>query len=204
MNPKEKIIDAATNLFSRKGFENASVRDIAKEAEVNIAMISYYFGSKEKLLKTVLENRFAYLRDLFTELVSNNTLSAMEKIDRITDLLIERKFSNRIFHKMLHRELSVDDRPQLKNAVSALLLKNITPVKKILEAGIASGEFRKVDVEMTVTTIIGTIHYLLTSDIMCKRILGKKGKFNPFENKELKQRVSAHTRQLMRAHLLKK
>lgn len=204
MNSKEKIIETATELFSRNGFENTSVRDIAGGAGVNVAMINYYFGSKEKLLKTILEKRFAYLRDLFTELVSNSQMSPMQKIERITDLLVERKFSNRLFHRMLHRELSVTDRPQLKNAVSDLLLKNIHPVKQILEAGIADGAFKPVDVEMTVTTMIGTIHYLLTSEIMCRKILGKKGKFNPFKDKELKERVSAHTKQLLRAHLLKK
>lgn len=204
MNSKEKIIETATELFSRNGFENTSVRDIAGGAGVNVAMINYYFGSKEKLLKTILEKRFAYLRDLFTELVSNSQMSPMQKIERITDLLVERKFSNRLFHRMLHRELSVTDRPKLKNAVSDLLLKNIHPVKQILEAGIADGAFKPVDVEMTVTTMIGTIHYLLTSEIMCRKILGKKGKFNPFKDKELKERVSAHTKQLLRAHLLKK
>jgi hypothetical protein len=39
---------------------------------------------------------------------------------------------------------------------------------------------------------------------MCRKILGKKKDFNPFQNKKLKERLSVHTKQLMRAHLLKK
>lgn len=202
-NPKDKIIEKATQLLSKRGFEGTSVRDIAKAAGVNVAMINYYFGSKEKLFKSLLENRFSYLRDLFTELVNNEKLSSIQKLDRIIDLVLERKFSNRLFHRTLHRELSVDNRPQLKSVISDLLLKNITPVKQILKAGIKSGEFKVVDIELTVTTLIGTVHYLLTSEVMCRKILGKEKGFNPFKNEELKKRVSVHTKKLMRAHLLK-
>jgi len=45
------ILLVAERLFADKGFHGTSVRDIAQEADVNIAMISYYFGSKDKLLE---------------------------------------------------------------------------------------------------------------------------------------------------------
>ncbi|MFK4985547.1 TetR family transcriptional regulator, partial [Klebsiella pneumoniae] len=48
---KEQILAVAERLFSEQDFDAVSVRDIAKEANVNVAMISYYFGSKEKLLE---------------------------------------------------------------------------------------------------------------------------------------------------------
>ena len=43
-----EILQVAEQLFAEEGFDGTSVRDIAKKANVNIAMISYYFGSKEK------------------------------------------------------------------------------------------------------------------------------------------------------------
>jgi hypothetical protein len=78
------------------------------------------------------------------------------------------------------------------------------PVKSIIKNGIKDGEFKQVDIELTLTTMLGTIHYLLTSDIMCRKILGKKEGFNPFQSKQLKKRLSEHTKQLMRSHLLNK
>jgi hypothetical protein len=77
-------------------------------------------------------------------------------------------------------------------------------VKTIIKNGINDGVFNPVDVELTLTTLLGTIHYLLTSDTMCRKILGKQKGFSPFENKKLKERLSAYTKELMRAHLLKK
>ena len=44
------ILDIAEELIAENGFEETSVRQICAKAGVNIAMISYYFGSKEKML----------------------------------------------------------------------------------------------------------------------------------------------------------
>jgi hypothetical protein len=131
-------------------------------------------------------------------------LTPIEKIDIIIDQTIERKFSNSKFHHLLHRELSLEHRPQMRDAISDILLKNMISVKKIIQNGINDGAFKTVDIELTLTTILGTIHYLLTSDTMCRKILGKRKGFSPFQNKKLKDRLSVYTKQLMRAHLLKK
>lgn len=53
----ELILAKAEKLIALKGFTATSIREIAKEAGVNIAMISYYFGSKEKLLENLLQTR---------------------------------------------------------------------------------------------------------------------------------------------------
>ena len=65
MAKKETIIESALQLFSTKGFEGTSVREIAADAGVNVAMINYYFGSKEKLFESVVEYRASFLKGLF-------------------------------------------------------------------------------------------------------------------------------------------
>lgn len=199
---KEIIIESALKLFSTKGFEGTSVREIAADAGVNVAMINYYFGSKENLFESVVEYRALFLKGLFSDLINNTSLTSIEKIDFIIDQTIERKLSNAHFHHILHRELSLEHRPQLRDAISNILLKNMDPVKTIIKNGIKKGEFKQVDIELTIATMLGAIHYLLTSDIMCRKILGKKEGFSPFNNKPLKKRLSEHMKQLMRSHLL--
>lgn len=56
LDTKERLMDAAKALFVRKGFTGVSIREIAKEANANSALISYYFGDKEGLFKSVLES----------------------------------------------------------------------------------------------------------------------------------------------------
>ena len=55
-NSKEKILKVAIKLFAEKGFDGTSIREICKEAEVNICMISYYWGGKKELYQGIIED----------------------------------------------------------------------------------------------------------------------------------------------------
>ena len=54
---RERILDAAEQLFSRAGFNGASLRPITTDAGANLAAVHYHFGSKEALLKAVVARR---------------------------------------------------------------------------------------------------------------------------------------------------
>jgi len=57
---KEKLIRAGVEIFARKGYRDATVREICKQAgSANINSINYYFGSKELLYREILELIFA-------------------------------------------------------------------------------------------------------------------------------------------------
>lgn len=202
MDKKEIILQAALKLFSSTGFEGTSVRAIAKEAGVNVAMINYYFKSKEGLFEKIVEWKAVYIKENFADITQNNQLGPFEKIERMIDLLIERKFSDRKYHYLLHRELSLENRESMKGKIAQILLQNIEHAKAVLEEGIKKKIFKPVDIELTLTTIIASIHYLLTSETMTRKILGKKKDFNVFTNKNLKERLGVHIRQLIRAHLM--
>lgn len=51
---REKLMEVAVRLFAERGLGGVSTRDLAKEAGVNISLISYYFGGKEGLYKTAI------------------------------------------------------------------------------------------------------------------------------------------------------
>ena len=57
ISKEENILFAAEKLFAEHGFQGTSTREISKAANVNISMISYYFGSKEKLYEKLVEYR---------------------------------------------------------------------------------------------------------------------------------------------------
>lgn len=52
---KELLLEAAKRVFAAKGYEGATVKDLADEAGVNVSLVSYHFGGKENLYKTCLE-----------------------------------------------------------------------------------------------------------------------------------------------------
>jgi len=53
--PRQRILDAAIDLFSAQGYAATGVREIARTAGVNQAMINYYYGSKVNVLKAIFE-----------------------------------------------------------------------------------------------------------------------------------------------------
>ena len=53
-NTKTRVFEAAKTLFSQKGYDAASVRDICKLADASITAIRIHFGSKEQLLDEIL------------------------------------------------------------------------------------------------------------------------------------------------------
>ena len=56
-NTEEKIKEAARKLFVQKGYANTKTRDIANEAGINLALLNYYFRSKEKLFKIIMTEK---------------------------------------------------------------------------------------------------------------------------------------------------
>ena len=54
---RDRILDAAEDLFSRRGYHGVSIRDITQRAGVQLALVSYHFGSKERLYREVIRRR---------------------------------------------------------------------------------------------------------------------------------------------------
>src|SRR6056297_1645007 len=52
---RERIIQTATELFLKKGYDRTSVRDITSKAQINVALMNYYFRSKEVLFETIID-----------------------------------------------------------------------------------------------------------------------------------------------------
>jgi len=69
---KKDIIEAALSLFSEKGYENTRVDEIAEQANVNKALIYYYFESKESILNYLLDEFYAGLTTISKGFIADN------------------------------------------------------------------------------------------------------------------------------------
>jgi AcrR family transcriptional regulator len=67
-NTKEKILSVAHDLFARKGFDGVSIRDICKEADVNVSSVNYHFENKLGLYVKILEWAIEKMRNNMEEL----------------------------------------------------------------------------------------------------------------------------------------
>lgn len=111
---KRKLLDAAEQLFSEKGFEAVSVRDITQLAKTNVAAINYHFGSREGLLTLLMlrymtpvtEERLARL-DALERKWTGKAVPLEELIDAFVRPLISQvrksELSERMFYKLMGR-----------------------------------------------------------------------------------------------------
>lgn len=199
---KAHILNVAMQLFAEKGFEGSSIRDLAARAEVNVAMVNYYFGSKEKLFESMVAHKASYTRGVLDEIVKNQQLSYIEKIDAIIDTYIDRLFHNRVFHRVIHQEMMLSQRESLQQAIADTIYPNSMIIKGLLEEGMKNGAFTTVDPPLVIATMIGTINQVLLSRKLCNKLLNKEANYIPYDDEEFVQRVARHLKQLMRNHLL--
>ncbi|MHA4741666.1 TetR/AcrR family transcriptional regulator [Dyadobacter sp. MSC1_007] len=85
LSTEEKIKEAASIVFTKKGYGNARTRDIAEEAGINLALLNYYFRSKEKLFQIVMAERIDKLFGVLAPILNDSTTTLEEKLDKITD-----------------------------------------------------------------------------------------------------------------------
>lgn len=166
-----EILQAAEKLFAEHGYDGTSVRDIAKSANINIAMISYYFGSKEKLLEALIVYRISSMR-LQMENLYREELTPLEKIDRLIELYIKRINANKGMYQIIHFEISSGKRVINCDAFNEMKKHNLDILKNIITEGQDKGVFRKdVNIVLIPTTIMGTYFHFQMNKPFFKEIL---------------------------------
>lgn len=199
---KDHILHIAEKLFALHGYDGASTRAIAQEAGVNLAMLNYYFGSKEGVYKAVLQSRLVDFHQILSNINEEN-ISPWDKLKKCIELYVDRVFANNCFHKLIQRELSLEKRSESSDIIISSIMNNVNEIKKVLENGIQSGTFREVDIEMTIASIFGTKYYLLNTSIIASRIFDMDLNVDQVRDEEIKPRLKKHLMDLLSAHLRK-
>jgi AcrR family transcriptional regulator len=144
---KEQILDAAEKVFTHKGLDEARMDDIAEGTGVSKGTLYLYFKSKEDLIIAILDRIF---RGMFERLEARagEELSATEAVRRFTDE------ATRDYKRMLHMMPVAYEFLALafRNKTVQKALKQyfdiyMDALVPIIQRGIDSGEFRKVDAQ---------------------------------------------------------
>ncbi|MCB0697919.1 MAG: TetR/AcrR family transcriptional regulator [Chitinophagaceae bacterium] len=128
---EEKIKNAARAVFHKKGYAATKTRDIAEEADINLALLNYYFGSKENLFNVVvIETLQTFFQSMLVAI--NDTDSTLEAkieiiVDKYTDLLInEPQIPVFIMSEIRNDAGQLLDRLPIKKMLWATILKQLT------------------------------------------------------------------------------
>lgn len=182
---EQKIFEAATELFLEKGVDRTSVREIASRANINLALMNYYFRSKENLFDAI-----------FSKLVKTNTIKLIEilnsdmgledKIRRYVEVYIDMLSENPLLvsfvMSILHR--SRDRITEMKAVNSLYSTEQFT--RQIIEEG-KKGTIRRTDPSQLYVDMLSLIAFpfAIKMLVMDKNQFGEK-EFSAFiaERKE--------------------
>jgi AcrR family transcriptional regulator len=152
-----EILLVAEQLFAEEGFDGTSVREIAKIANVNVAMISYYFGSKEKLLESMVIYRISGMKLQLENLIQED-ITPIKKIDKLIEFYIKRVYKNRCIYQILHFEISNKKREINLETFTQVKNENLRLLQSIIKEGQLQGLFQpNITIELISPIIIGTL-----------------------------------------------
>jgi AcrR family transcriptional regulator len=203
MTKQEHILEAAEELFAEHGFDGTSVRALAAKAGVNVAMISYYFGSKEKLFEALVEYRASYLREKL-QTMNKEIQDPVTRIDLLIEYYVDRIFDQHRFHRILFRQISLQQRSELNKSIAVILKKNSEEIRKILLDGQEKKVFRDVDIDLTIATLVGTISQATLSLLLHCRIDGTETIQQIFYSQKNRERLKVFLKELLHAFLISK
>jgi len=140
METRDRILQAAVRVFSRNGFDRASVKSIAEEAGVAVGSIYNHFGSKDDLLISIFEEEFAH-RTALVDRIRESRDPIPDQVER----LLQEHFSRARDHREL-AELLLYERyhrgSRVRERLAALQADVVIRIAAILRRGIDEGWIR--------------------------------------------------------------
>jgi len=197
---RNHMLQVAERLFARHGFEAVSIRQLVDEARVNIAMVKYYFGSKDGLFEALIDEKFPRTRGQIKEL-ADSPLDPWEKLMAIVDIYIERFFDDPDFHRVIMREMSMSQRPKHVSLITEHFANILSTIQGFIVEGQQQGIFRPVDVALTLATVFGSFSTLIgQGKLMC--VILQEDCQEGMYSAQSRTRFKNHLTDLLRVHLL--
>lgn len=155
------ILDIAEELIAKKGYEGTSVRDICSKANINVAMISYYFGSKEKMMSYLYQYRVLKTRENFSEFADTIKEGKPEmQMREMIKYIVSQLFKYNYFHGFVTQELRHTE--NLKDELLDFYQLFVKKLDEVIKKGVASGVFTFTPKpEDILTMIIGSTLFVI-------------------------------------------
>lgn len=160
---RTSLISTATRLFAESGLNGVSVRELSAEAGVSISMISYYFGGKDGLYSSVLQEQFACFE--YMQTIKEKNAEPLDKIEEYIRWSIQRNRDYPFLLRYYTSELTNPTR-YFNAIVQPALEKALHILIEIIKEGIDSKRFREeLNPEDTALAMAGMVNYYFLSTL---------------------------------------
>jgi TetR/AcrR family transcriptional regulator len=167
---REAILEAAERIFGDEGLEGARTDAIAAAAGVNKALLYYYFRSKSGLYRAVLEGYLADFNRQALEVLSSEG-SARSLLLRYINLHFDFIGAHR-HHGPLFQRILMADQKSLARLAREYFLPRSKALLKVIERGMRSGEFRRMDSTHAAISLVSLIVFFFSSAPVLRAVGG--------------------------------
>jgi AcrR family transcriptional regulator len=164
----DRLLAVARDLFTRRGYEGTSIRDITAGAKANLGAVTYHFGSKQALYYAAL----ASLAEPLAERVTRAAESPGRPLDRIEAIMrgfLEHVAVNPGTPTILLRDLA-SERP-VAPPIADVMRRNLTAITQAIAAGQQDGSIRPGDPRLLAMSIVAQPFYITVAGRMLKTAL---------------------------------
>jgi TetR/AcrR family transcriptional regulator len=180
------ILAAAEQAFATAGPAGARIDDIAATAGVNKALLYYYFKSKGGLYEAVLEDHFhEFNRQALAVLATPDDARAV--LLRYVSLYFDFISARRRYASLYQQLMTARGRP-LERLVRKYIVPRSAAFRRLLERGIRTGVFRRVDARQTTISVVGLIVFYFSAAPVLQ-LLGHADAYNTTRLERRKQEV---------------
>ncbi len=160
---RNQILDAARKLLFSKGIEKISISRIAREAEVGVGTIYFYYKSKEDIFVALQEEGIGILTQAVLK-IDDNPIAPDLKLRRIADAFYDFSQTQKDYYNIINTFLSsprIFFKDDLKQRIDMSAGSVLRVIEKIVVDGNETGLFDEKDPEKFSILFWGTIHGLV-------------------------------------------
>ncbi len=179
------IVQAATSLFSKHGFEGTTTKMIAKEARVNEALIFRHFPKKEDLYTAIVHQKLhEWTQHVSSKLENTLSMDLEEALLEIADVMVDKNKKDPNLLRMIL--LSALEKHELSQMFFQQRLPLIGFLEKFFKLNIKNRKVRLLRVEEVARAFLGMIHHY----ILVSQVFNSKAYFSKTEKNILKSYVN--------------
>jgi AcrR family transcriptional regulator len=151
---RSEILDAAVLAFGGKGYQRATLADVAEQAGVSPGTVSHYFGSKANLFEQVIAERLMPYVEAEEASLASHRGPMRELLAQLVRRLWDRAWEPGILELMRVMKVESAEFPESGRLMCRQLSERWRRIfGRILESGMAGGEFRRMDVDVAARVI---------------------------------------------------
>ena len=169
---RERLVEAARELFSKNGYAATGTRAIAARADCNLSLIKHYFGSKDGLLKAIIAEQIGTAQEELRRLIDAEG-PIEERLATLIDFLVDHFDRHADGMRVFFKEVMQSDSP-IVDEIRPIAAMNQLLFMQLLEKARAQGKLRDVDPRYASLMMMGMLQFYFIAYPVASRLIGPR------------------------------